>query len=76
MMRFVKPAGRVMALAGVVAAAMLAGCAPTGDLQRGLVGAGVGAVISDSTGGNALTGALIGGIGGTLCDDVGVAACR
>ncbi len=54
----------------------LAGCAnpPSPDIQRGLVGAAAGAVISDVTGGNAATGALIGGIGGMVCDDVGV--CR
>ncbi len=44
------------------------------DAERGLVGAGAGAIISDATGGSATTGALIGGTAGVFCDDVGV--CR
>lgn len=44
------------------------------DLQRGAVGAVGGAVVADALGGNALTGALIGGAGGLVCDDLGV--CR
>ncbi|MDP4032215.1 MAG: hypothetical protein Q8P60_05060 [Pseudorhodobacter sp.] len=60
----------------VVAAAILstlAGCLET-DAERGLAGAAGGAVIADATGGNALTGALIGGAAGVFCDDLGV--CR
>jgi len=66
-MQFIKWA---MAFAVVTS---LAGCLNE-DAQRGLIGAAGGAVISDITGGNAATGALIGGVGGLLCDDVGV--CR
>lgn len=69
-MQFLKLVG-ILAMVGSVA-----GCAypPSPDIQRGLVGAAAGAVISDITGGNATTGALVGGIGGLVCDDVGV--CR
>ncbi|EPX79850.1 hypothetical protein [Litoreibacter arenae] len=44
------------------------------DAERGLVGAGAGAAISKATGGDALTGAVIGGAAGVFCDDAGV--CR
>lgn len=40
------------------------------DLERGLAGAAAGAVIADSTGGDALTGAIVGGAAGALCDEV------
>lgn len=42
------------------------------DGERALVGAAGGAVIADATGGSVLTGALIGGAAGVVCDDVGV----
>ncbi len=51
----------------------LSACLQT-DTERGLAGAAGGAVIADATGGNALTGAIIGGAAGVFCDDVGV--CR
>ncbi len=47
----------------------LAGCL-SNDVERAAAGAVAGAVISDVTGGSALTGALIGGTAGALCDDV------
>lgn len=68
---------QILKLAGALAmVGLVAGCAypPSPDIQRGLVGAAAGAVVSDLTGGNAATGALIGGVGGLVCDDVGV--CR
>lgn len=40
------------------------------DLERGLAGAAAGAVIADTTGGSALTGAIVGGAAGALCDEV------
>ncbi len=46
------------------------------DTQRGIAGAAAGAVISDATGGNALTGAVIGGAAGVFCDDAGVCKKR
>lgn len=42
------------------------------DGERALVGAAGGAVIADATGGSVLTGALVGGAAGAVCDDVGV----
>ena len=44
------------------------------DLERGGVGALGGAVIGKAIGVDPLTGALIGGVGGLVCDDLGV--CR
>jgi osmotically inducible lipoprotein OsmB len=52
-------------------ATTLAGCLEN-DIERGAAGALGGAVISEVTGGSALTGAVIGGAGGLLCDDLGV----
>ncbi|WP_420859312.1 hypothetical protein [Marivivens marinus] len=46
------------------------------DLERGLAGAAAGAVVADATGGNVVTGALIGGAAGATCDDFGVSACN
>ena len=59
-------------LSGLMAIALtLSGCLQT-DTERGLAGAAGGAVIADVTGGNALTGAVIGGAAGVFCDDLGV----
>lgn len=60
-------------LALLAFAVSLSGCLDT-DAERGLAGAAGGAVIADVTGGNALTGAVIGGAAGVFCDDLGV--CR
>ena len=49
----------------------LSGCLDN-DLERGAAGAAAGAVIADVTDGNVVTGAVIGGAAGVLCDDVGV----
>ena len=46
------------------------------DIQRGLLGAGVGAAFTSVTGGNLYTGAIIGGLFGTVCDDVSVCGAR
>ena len=45
------------------------------DLERGLAGAAAGAVIADATGGDAVTGAVVGGAAGALCDEV-TSICR
>ncbi len=66
-MRFVK------SLAAMAFVAALAGCL-NNDTERGLAGAAGGAVVADAFGGNALTGAVIGGAAGVFCDDAGV--CR
>ena len=55
------------------AALALSACLDT-DAERGLAGAAGGAVISDVTGGSAVTGAIVGGAAGVFCDDLGV--CR
>jgi hypothetical protein len=51
----------------------LAGCI-NNDVTRGLTGAAAGGLLAEVTNGNVITGALIGGLAGTVCDDVGV--CR
>lgn len=48
----------------------LSACLDT-DLERGLAGAAVGAVIADATGGNVVNGVLIGGAAGGLCRTAG-----
>ena len=44
------------------------------DAERGMVGAAAGGAVADATGGNVLSGAILGGIAGVFCDDAGV--CR
>jgi len=61
----------------VMAAALLsslAGCLQN-NAQRGIAGAATGALIADATGGNAVTGALIGGAAGVFCRDLNVPGC-
>lgn len=59
-------------LVGLMAVAVaLSGCMAT-DTERGLAGAAGGAVIADVTGGNVVTGAVVGGAAGVFCDDLGV----
>ncbi|OOY18809.1 hypothetical protein BMI86_18960 [Thioclava sp. DLFJ5-1] len=55
----------------VLAGLALAGCMQT-DGQRALAGAAGGAIIADATDNNALTGAALGALAGTYCDDAGV----
>jgi len=52
----------------------LAGCLQN-DAQRGVAGAVGGAVIADAVGGDAVTGALIGGAAGVFCRDLNVPGC-
>lgn len=40
------------------------------DLERGLAGAAAGAVVADAMGGDPVTGAVVGGAAGALCDEV------
>lgn len=57
----------------VCSCALMAGLsACDSDAERALVGAGTGAAISKATGGDATTGAILGGTAGVFCDDVGV----
>lgn len=63
---------KTVKLLGLMAVAVaLSGCMAT-DTERGLAGAAGGAVIADVTGGNVVTGALVGGAAGVFCDDLGV----
>lgn len=66
---------RLNPLAPILAVLALSACLDT-DAERGLAGAAGGAVIADVTGGNALTGAVIGGAAGVFCDDLNVPGCR
>ena len=63
-------------IAPLFVAATLAGCAQYNDLERAGAGAAGGALIAGATGGNVLTGVLIGGAAGALCDDVNVGVCN
>ena len=60
---------KIMAVFGVTAVLALAGCGDT-DIERGLTGAAVGAGASLVVDGDILTGAVIGGAAGVLCDDL------
>ncbi len=61
---------KTLAIVAFASVLGLAACGDT-DLERGLSGAAIGAVTAEALGGDAATGALIGGAGGVLCDDVG-----
>ena len=52
----------------------LAACGDT-DLERGVSGAAIGAVGAELTGGNAVTGAAVGGAAGVFCDDLTPELC-
>lgn len=62
----------------VLAAGTLSACGPGGfidsDVERGLVGAAVGYGAAKAVNGNGDRGALIGGLAGVFCDDVGTCA--
>lgn len=51
----------------------LAGCMQD-DVTRGLGGAVAGGLLASATNNNVAHGMVLGGLGGTLCDDVGI--CR
>jgi len=55
--------------AALFSVSILSGCLDN-DLERGVAGAAVGVVVADATGGNVVTGAVIGGAAGVLCDDI------
>ncbi|WGH78087.1 hypothetical protein [Jannaschia ovalis] len=58
-----------------LSAALLSACAPGGfidsDVERGLVGAAVGYGAAKAVNGNGDRGAIIGGLAGVFCDDLG-----
>ncbi|MAN57167.1 MAG: hypothetical protein ABGW82_01145 [Paracoccus sp. (in: a-proteobacteria)] len=64
---------KFLALTALVGTTALAGCTqginPT-DMDRAIIGAGVGATAASVGGKNAIKGAAIGGAAGALCDDV------
>ena len=66
---------KLTALLMLVSATSLSACLDN-DLERGAAGAVGGAVVADALGGDPVTGAIVGGAAGVLCDDVGVNACR
>ena len=53
----------------------LSGCLAN-NAQRGAAGAASGAVISGVTGGSPVTGAVIGGAAGYLCNDLNMPGCQ
>lgn len=61
--------------AALVATLGLAACEGT-DLERGVIGAGIGAAGAAATGGNVAGAAAVGGVAGVLCDDLTPDLCR
>ncbi|MEI2805417.1 MAG: hypothetical protein V9G18_05595 [Albidovulum sp.] len=61
----------IKSFVAIAAVGLLAGCLEN-DAERGVVGAAGGAVVADAIGGNALTGAVVGGAAGVFCDDAGI----
>jgi hypothetical protein len=53
----------------LVSVTVLAGCMDN-DAERAIAGGLAGALIADTTGGSATTGAIAGAAAGALCDDV------
>ena len=62
-------------LPALATAAMLSACGPGGaidsDTERGLVGAALGYGAAKAVNGNGDRGAIIGGLAGIFCDDLG-----
>jgi osmotically inducible lipoprotein OsmB len=58
----------------IAAIASLSACLDN-DLERGLAGAAVGAIAADVVGVDPITGALVGGATGVLCDEL-TSICR
>ncbi|MXQ08815.1 hypothetical protein GQ651_13235 [Alphaproteobacteria bacterium GH1-50] len=67
--------GKPLTLLAIVATLGLAACGDN-DLERGVSGAAIGAVGAELTGGNAVTGAAVGGAAGVFCDDLTPQLCR
>jgi len=62
----------VLVGAGILA---LSGCLEN-DTQRAVAGAAGGALVADAIGGNAVTGAVVGGAAGYFCDELNVPGCK
>ena len=56
-------------LVAATAVVSLSACLDS-DLERGLAGAAAGAVVADAVGVDPITGAIVGGTAGALCDEV------
>lgn len=66
---------RLKLCAAAAAIVALAACEGT-DLERGALGAGIGAAAAAATGGDAAKGAALGGIAGVVCDDLTPQLCN
>ncbi|AUC51985.1 MAG: hypothetical protein ACU0CC_03130 [Sagittula sp.] len=67
---------RILTLTAALAATLgLAACEGT-DLERGALGAGIGAATAAATNRNVAAGAAIGGAAGVVCDDVTPQLCN
>lgn len=66
---------KIYAITALVAALAIAGCGRT-DLERGLTGAGIGAIGAVAVGGNPVVGAVAGGAVGATCDEYARSLCR
>lgn len=66
--------GKKLWIAGAVMALGLSACGYT-DFQRAGTGAAAGALAAAATDNDVATGALVGGAGGALCDDVAPELC-
>lgn len=67
---------RIFTLMLATASALsLAACSGS-DLERGAMGAGIGAATAAATGRNVAAGAAIGGAAGIVCDDVTPQLCN
>lgn len=60
---------KIKSFIAIAAIASLSACLDS-DLERGLVGAAAGAVAADAVGVDPITGALVGGAAGAVCDEV------
>ncbi|WP_425099465.1 hypothetical protein [Tropicibacter sp. S64] len=66
---------RITTLTLALAASIgLAACEGS-DLERGVIGAGVGAATASALGKDPVTGAAVGGAAGVVCDDVTPGVC-
>lgn len=67
---------RILSISVALAATLgLAACEGS-DLERGVLGAGIGAAGAAATGGNVAGAAAVGGAAGVVCDDVTPQLCR
>jgi hypothetical protein len=66
---------KIYAVTALMAVSAIAGCGRT-DLERGLTGAGIGALGAVAVGGNPVVGAVAGGAVGATCDEYARSLCR